>query len=360
MQITHDLAIGGLQQVVVNLCRTLDKDRFYITVLCLRTLGPLAGEIEKLGIKIILLPQKEIGTDYFSFLKVAKILRKERTHVIHTHNTQPLVDGTLGAIVSGGRQRIIHTDHARQFPDKKRYMLAEWCMSHFVHKMVGVSEQTTENLCKYEKIPRRKLTTIENGIDGSRFRIEIDKQAKRKELGLPPEGFVIGVISRLEKVKGITYLLQALPEISRLFSDLTLVIVGNGSELESLQQEAVRLGVEQHVVFAGARHDIPEIFQILDIYLLPSLSEGLPMGLLEAMASCCPVIASNVGGIPAAVTKGAAMLVEPADPQGLSQAISKLLKTKSLRQTLSDSAQNIFQERYSAEIMAEKYMELYQ
>ena len=124
MQITHDLAIGGLQQVVVNLCRTIDKSRFHTTVLCLRALGPLAGEIERLGIKVMLLPQKKTGTDYFSFLKVADILRKEHTQVIHTHNTQPLVDGTLGAILSGGRQRIIHTDHARQFPDKKRYMFA--------------------------------------------------------------------------------------------------------------------------------------------------------------------------------------------------------------------------------------------
>ena len=188
MQITHDLAIGGLQQVVVNLCRTVDRDKFHTTVLCLRALGPLAREIERLGIKVILLPQKENGTDYFSFLKVAQILRKERIQVIHTHNTQPLLDGTIGAILSGGMQHIIHTDHARQFPDKKRYMFAEWCMSHFVDKMVGVSEQTTENLRKYEKISRRKLMTIENGIDGSRFQISIDKQAKRRELGIPPVG----------------------------------------------------------------------------------------------------------------------------------------------------------------------------
>ena len=167
MQITHDLAIGGLQQVIVNLCRNIDKNRFHTTVLCLRALGPLAGEIEQLGIKVMLLPQKKTGTDYFSFLKVAAILRKERVEVIHSHNTQPLLDGTMGAILSGGRQRIIHTDHARQFPDKKRYMFAEWCMSHFVYKMVGVSEETTKNLRNYEKIPKKKLMTIKNGIDGA-------------------------------------------------------------------------------------------------------------------------------------------------------------------------------------------------
>ncbi len=360
MQITHDLAIGGLQQVVVNLCRTIDKNRFRTTVLCLRALGPLAGDIERLGIKVILLPQKTNGTDYFSFLKVADILRKERIQVIHTHNTQPLLDGTMGAILSGGGQRVIHTDHARQFPDKKRYMFAEWCMSHFVYKMVGVSEQTTENLRKYEKIPQRKLLTIANGIDGTRFVIKIDRQAKRKELDLPRVGPVIGVISRLEKVKGITYLLQAMPVIIKNFPELVLFVVGEGSEMNSLQLESKMLGIEQNVIFAGVRYDIPEILQALDIYLLPSLSEGLPMGLLEAMAAGCPIIASNVGGIPSVVTNGeTGMLVAVANVQDFTLALIYLLKNVTVRQKMSANMQLVFQRDYNAEKMSRMYSMLY-
>ena len=124
MLITHDLAIGGLQQVVVNLCRTIDRDKFDVSVLCLRALGEFALEVEKLGIKVFFLPQKK-GTDYFSFFKVAKILRREKIEVIHTHNTQPFIDGTIGALLSGVKT-IVHTDHARSFPDKRRYMFTEW------------------------------------------------------------------------------------------------------------------------------------------------------------------------------------------------------------------------------------------
>lgn len=360
LQITHDLEIGGLQQVVVNLCRTIDRDKFHITVLCLRALGPLAQEIEQLGIKVILLPQKEQGTDYFSFLKVAKILRTEGIQVIHTHNTQPLVDGTLGALFSGKKKRIIHTDHARQFPDKKRYMFAEWCMSHFVYKMVGVSEQTTANLKKYEKISAKKLMTIENGIDGNKFNITIDTEAKRKELGVPVDGPVIGVISRLEKVKGITYLLQAMPEILKKHPQLTLLIVGDGTERVALEKECLQLGIQDFVVFTGSRLDIPEIFKILDVYVLPSLSEGLPMGLLEAMASGCPVVASKVGGIPSAVThEETAILVEPGNSKELSEVINDLLENKPLRESMSVNMQNSFQKNYSAEIMLKKYSRLY-
>ncbi len=361
MLITHDLAIGGLQQVVVNLCRTIDKSRFHIVVLCLRALGPLAQEIERLGIKVILLPQKKTGTDYFSFLKVANILKKERIQVIHTHNTQPLVDGTLGAILSGGRQRIIHTDHARQFPDKKRYMFAEWCMSHFVCKMVGVSEQTTENLHKYEKISKYKLMTIENGIDGSKFVISIDVLAKRKELGIPAVGPVIGVISRLEKVKGITYLLQAMPEILMTFPELTLLIVGEGSEMDKLRSEANLLDIKENVIFTGARYDIPEIFQVLDIYMLPSLSEGLPMGLLESLAAGCPVIASRVGGIPKVAGENEVIaLVEPKNAKMLRNNVITLLANKEKQERMLSSGLELFNNQFSAKLMSKNYMELYE
>lgn len=360
MQITHDLAIGGLQQVIVTLCRTIDRERFHITVLCLRALGPLAEEIKSLGIEVILLPQKENRTDYFSFKKVAGVIREKKIQVIHTHNTQPLFDGTLGALLTGRKIKIIHTDHARQFPDKMRYMIAEWCMSHFVYKMIGVSDQTTENLKKFEKISVRKLLTIENGIDESRFDRDIDKDLKRRELGIPVDGLVVGVISRLEKVKGITYLLQATPKILKQYPKLILLVVGDGSEKNALITECHQLGVQSHVVFTGSRNDIPEILQVLDVYVLPSLSEGLPMGLLEAMAAGCPVVATNVGGIPNAVThEDTAILVEAGESKKLAVALINLLQNKSLRNRLSINIQDVFHENYTAEIMVKKYMQLY-
>ena len=153
MQITHDLAIGGLQQVVVNLCNSIDRERFDISVMCLRERGEFATDVEAKGIKVFDLPKTD-KTDYFAFLKVAKVLKQERIDVIHTHNTQPFVDGTIAALLSGVSS-IIHTDHARSFPDKKRYMFAEWLMSHFAYKVVGVSDHTSSNLIKYEKISRK-------------------------------------------------------------------------------------------------------------------------------------------------------------------------------------------------------------
>ena len=360
MQITHDLAIGGLQQVVVNLCKFINKDKFDVSVLCLRALGPFADEVRQMGIKVHFLPQPPNGTDYFSFLKVAKILRREKIDVIHTHNTQPFVDGTLGALLSGRKITIVHTDHARDFPDKRRYMFAEWLMSHFAYKVVGVSDHTCQNLIKYEKISPRKVMTILNGIDGSKFDIQIDKEKKKKELGLIGFDPIIGLGVRLAEQKGITYLLQAMPKVIKHFPDIALVIAGEGPLEEDLKKEAELLGINKSVHFIGPRLDIPELLKLFDLYVLPSLWEGLPMVLLEAMAAGCPIVATNVGGVPAALRHDkSGVLVPPVDPETLGLQIAKLLDDVNTRKRYSENGIKIFHEKFSAENMIQKYEELY-
>jgi glycosyltransferase involved in cell wall biosynthesis len=359
MQITHDLAIGGLQQVVVNLCMTINRDIFDVQVLCLRELGSFVPDVERLGISVMLIPQED-HTDYFAFLKVAKILRDEKIDVIHTHNTQPFVEGTLAAMISGVKT-IVHTDHAREFPDKKRYMFAEWAASHFAYKVVGVSEHTSHNLLSYENIAPRKIVTIPNGIDGTRFNIGIDKERKRRELGITNDGQVIGLGVRLSEQKGISYLLRAMPEIVRQMPGVTLVIAGEGPLEDDLKHQMTELGVADYVRFVGSRLDIPELLKLFDLYVLPSLWEGLPMVLLEAMAAGCPIVATDVGGVSMAIQSGVnGTLVKPRDPEALSAAIVALLKDDEMRLRYAQQGQVIFLEKFSAEIMTRRYEELYQ
>ncbi len=361
LHITHDLAIGGLQQMLVTLCRTADRQAFEFVVLCLRSLGPLAGELGTLGVPVVLLPQPvSPGTDYLSFLKVAKILKQYPVDVIHTHNTQPLLDGTLGSLLSLEKHRIIHTDHAREFPDKARYMFMEWLMSHFVHRVVGVSTHTTANLRAYEKIPDSKLLTIENGVDLERFSCGVDCIQKRSELGIAQDTPLIGVIARLEPVKGVEHLLRAMPTVLGRHPRLTLLIVGDGSIKGFLEQECNRLGISKHVVFTGARGDVPQLLKLLDVYVLPSESEGLPIGILEAMASGCPIVASHVGGVPDVLEHmTSALLVPPADPLRLAEAVSTLLSSGSLREKFARKAKCVVIQKFSSEVMTNKYCELY-
>ena len=359
MQITHDLAIGGLQKVVVNICKTINRDIFDISVLCLRDLGEFVPEIEKMGIQVLLLPQKKNGTDFFAFLKVAQILRDQKVDIIHTHNTQPFVDGTMGALLAGVKT-IIHTDHSREYPDKRRYMFAEWLMSHFVYKVVGVSEATSKDLIKYEKISPRKVMTIMNGIDGSKFDICIDKERKKKELGITNDGPIIGIGVRLMRQKGITYLLKAMPEIVKRYPDITLVIAGEGDCEGRLKKEAGDLGIEKNVLFIGPRLDIPELLKLFDLYVLPSLWEGLPIVLLEAMAAGCPVVATNVGGNYMAIQHGEnGSLIEPKNPVLLASEVIRVLGDEELRKDYARKGIELFKKNFGAEVMTQHYQRLY-
>lgn len=358
MQVTHDLAIGGLQQVVVNICKTINRVKFDISVLCLRSLGEFVPEVEKMGIKVFYLPQKT-GTDYFSFIKVAKILRRERIDVIHTHNTQPFIDGTIGALLSGVKT-IIHTDHARDFPDKRRYMFAEYVMSKFAYRVVGVSRHTSANLINYEKISPVKVITIPNGIYGPKYDIEIDRDKKKQELWIKNKGPIIGLGVRLTEQKGITYLFKAMPEVIKVFPDITLVIAGKGPSEGDLKREATELGIDKNVLFAGQRLDIPELLKLFEIYVLPSVWEGLPMVLLEAMASGCPVIATNVGGVSTVIKNGEnGSLIEPKNKKELASEIINLLSNNELRKRYSKNGLSLFREKFNADMMTRQYERLY-
>lgn len=359
MQITHDLAIGGLQQVVVNICRTIDRSQFDVVVLCLRELGEFAPEVEKMGIKVILLPQKENGVDYFSFLKVLKILKNEKIDIVHTHNTQPFIDGAMAGFFAGVKT-LVHTDHARNFPDKRRYMIAEWVMSHFAYKLVGVSEHTSSNLVKYENISRKKIITIPNGIDETRYNIEIDVNMKKQEIGIKNTGPVIGLGVRLEKQKGITYLLQAMPEIIKKIPNVNLIIAGSGYLEGELTTQAEALGVNKNIFFIGPRLDLPEILKLMDLYVLPSLWEGLPMVILEAMAAGCPIVATDVGGNSTVIKNGEnGMLVSAENSEEIAAGVIYLLGNEGLRERYISLGMNLIRDSYSARVMTQRYQQLY-
>jgi sugar transferase (PEP-CTERM/EpsH1 system associated) len=359
MIITHDLAVGGLQQIVVNLAQNICRDKYDISVLCLRNLGEYVPEFEKLGIKVFFV-RKGKRTNYFLFFRIARLLREEKIQIIHTHNSQPLVDGTLGALLSGVRH-IIHTEHGRVFPDKRRYIFMERVLSRFVFKVVGVSDQTAHNMNKYVKIPLSKITTVVNGIDGAKYNTKFATDKKKAELGLAPQAPVIGMIGRLVKEKGLEYLISALKTIIRSYPGIRLVIVGQGVLQDHLKELVAQQGIQNYVVFTGSRLDTPQLYRVFDLFVLPSISEGLPMVLLEAMAAGCPIIATKVGGIPSLIQHGFnGSLVPPKDPDSLAEEIIKLLGDREKRKEYSENGQRIFKESYDVRIMTRKYESLYE
>ena len=359
LQLTHRMGIGGLERVVETLCRTIDRDRFEVAVLCLRDTGLFALPLQELGIQVERIRADPDRTEHLAFLKVARFMRAWRPDVLHTHNTEPFLDGTLAALMTGVRTHV-HTDHARAFPDKTRYLVAERIAAIFAYRVVGVSEDATRNLRRYVRIPAKKLMTIENGVDGAPFELEFDRAAARRSLGVDPDAPLIGLVARLEDQKGINFLLDAMPAVFGTFPDCTLLIAGTGSRSGSLRQQAEELGLGDRVRFLGPWTEVPRLLRSLDLFLLPSVWEGLPMALLEAMAAACPILASTAGGTPAAIRHGeSGWLVPPSNSRAIADGVLHLLSRPRLRDQLALEARRTFTERYSAAAMSRRYESLY-
>ncbi len=362
LQVSHDLNIGGLQRVVLDLAHAQRRLGHDAHICSLRGAGPLSAEAAAKGIPVHAMPWPEHGVDRWMFFKVRKLLRSGKFDVIHTHNTQAFLDGGLAALLARTKTRI-HTDHARSFPDLKKYMLAEKALSLGYDKVVAVSAHTLRNLAEYEGIAESRMTVIPNGINGEAYRAArraADRQGLRRQAGLDRFSHVFGLGVRLEDQKGIAYLLSAMPEILRAFPAAGLAVAGNGSLLESLRSQAVALGVDKNVVFLGALPNLIEFYCLLDFFVLPSLWEGMPLCILEAMCLGLPVIASAVGGVPELLTQGKDGLLVPArDPDALAKAILTVLGDAGLALSMGEAAAQRFDTRFDFMRMAEDYLELY-
>lgn len=359
LQVTDNLGAGGLEQVVVTLCRTMDRSRFEPSVVCLSFVGALGARLAGFGVPVYQLPRRGATPNYLAFRAIARLIREQRIDVVHTHNTGAFIDGGLAALLAG-RPTLVHTEHGRVFPDRLRYLVAEHLLARLAHRVVGVSEKTVTDLHRFERIARRKLALIPNGIELDAYATRIDRAAKRRELHLPPAGPILGLTARLDQAKGITYLLQALPRLLARHPDLSVVIAGTGALQAALEAEARSLGVAHRVAFLGVRMDVAELLQLFDVFALPSVREGLPMALIEAMSAGCAIVATDVGGVGTLVrTDDTGLLIPPRSPEALATAISRLLDDPALRRRLGAAAQRVAHERYDAAAMTRRYERLY-
>jgi len=227
------------------------------------------------------------------------------------------------------------------------------------NKVIAVSDEIKREILNLW-LPKSKVSVISNGIDLNRFE-GIGNNKIREELKIDPHCKVVGTIGRLTEEKGHIYLLQTAKEVLKRFSDAIFLIIGSGSLKEELEDQAKAMGLENKVIFTGVRRDIPEILNSIDVFVLPSLIEGLPMVLLEAMAAQKPIIATKVGEIPKILEQGKlGFLVKPKDVRGLADAIVSVLKDNDKINKISRKLYNKVRDNYSSEKMAERYLRVYQ
>ena len=326
-------------------------------------------EANKRGIKVVPIPSlvRKISPvqDLRAFFWLWRLMIRERPVIVHTHTSKPGILGRCAAKLAGV-PTIVHTPHGHVFyghfgPLTSRFfVLVERLMAFITDRMIALAEGERNDYIAFSVSNPDRIVTIHSGVEIDRYMtVEVNVEDKKKSLGLNPKGLVVGTVGWLLPIKGPMYLLKAMGCLWRSHPEIQLVFVGKGELEEKLREETFRMGVSDRVTFLGWRDDIPEIMQVLDIFVLPSLNEGMGRVLVEAMAAGKPIVASRVGGIPDLVRDGQnGLLVGPGDINGLSLAIRKLLIDRKMRDEMGRRGRTMALD-FGVEKMVEKIDALY-
>jgi glycosyltransferase involved in cell wall biosynthesis len=336
-----DLRPAGAERIVYELATRLDPRRYRISVVCVwRKRGEVGLWLEKAGIPVYYLDVR-YKIDGVKFLELVRFLKRSGTHILHCH----LFHANLLGIPAGrlaGTRVILSTVHVAE----KRFLpwrfLLYRAVSPWTERIICVSEGVRESFLRRTGIRRDRVTLIRNGIDVNRFthpnrggRTGVDRI--RKGLGLPPDAVLVGTVGRLDPQKGHPYLIRAVPAVLRHFPETYFLLVGRGDREPPLRRLAGSLGVENRVLFTGFRNDIPDLLHALDIFLLPSLYEGLPLALIEAGAASLPVVATSVAGVSELMRDGdTGILVRPGDPGEIAGALVRMLGNRELARKMGE------------------------
>lgn len=365
VHLTYALDVGGLETLIVDSINRMPAHRYRHAVICITRYTDFAKRITQPGVELYAL-DKQPGPGLGSHRVLWSLLKRLRPAILHTYNLSA-AEYAFTAAMAGVPVRI-HAEHGRDASDpqglNRKYNLLRRLLTPFIDRYVPVSGDLERWLRDVVGIPAAKIQLIDNGVDTERF-IPVAPGAPAPDLwGFGPGCFVIGSVGRIQDVKDHASLLDAFiaarASDAALAARLRLVLVGDGPLLAGLRDKASRAGLGESVVFAGARSDIAHVMQSFALFALSSIAEGMPVTLLEAMASALPVVSTRVGGIPELIRDGAnGTLVPPSDPGALASAILAYARAPDLCAAHGAAARATIEQRYSLHAMLAAYTELY-
>lgn len=343
------LEVGGLEKVVLNLARLAAPDAFEPHVICLREPGALAPQFAALGVPVESLDCPDLPKGRTLFRLIQR-LRRLRPHVVHTHNPGPHLFGAAAARATGVPV-VVHTKHGRNQPGRARAVAWNRLASALSDGIVCVSEATADVARRVERVPRRKLRVIRNGIDLAAF------PARPQPGGAAAPAIHV---ARLQRIKDQPTLLKAVRLVADAEPGFRLDIVGDGPDRAALQALTKELGLTGHVRFLGERADVSALLSSASLFILSSLSEGVPLTLLEAMATGLPAVVTDVGGNREIVVPGeTGLLVPPGNPAALAEAIRTLWTDPDQARRLGAAGRRRAEKEFDMRRVAARYESLY-
>jgi len=358
LHLTHDMGIGGTEQVVCQLIRHLDFARYECEIACIDgTIGPLGQQLVESGVEIHAL-QRRPGFDLKLIKAIWFLLRERQYDIVHCHQYTPYVYGIFAALFT--KVKVVFTEHGRFHPDtyswKRR--IVNPLLGCCTDSIVAISAATAQALVRYEWFSKKAINVIYNGI--AKSGPVNDSEQLRVEFNLPENVTVFGTIARFDPIKNIPMMISAFDQVHRDNSNTRLVLVGDGAERQLLVDLVEQSGLTDAVVFTGYREDTSRFMSLIDVYLLTSFSEGTSMVLLEAMSTRTCSIVTNVGGNSEIIEHDVnGIIVESEDTQALVNWMCELDTDKDRRQRLGSGAHTVFNERFSVETMSNRYAATY-
>ncbi|MDZ7292064.1 MAG: glycosyltransferase [candidate division KSB1 bacterium] len=366
LHVIHSLHTGGAEQVVKNYALQRDRSRFHVAVCALTGGGDIVTELRSAGITVYLLG-KSGRWDLRVLPGLAATIRAEAPDLIHVHDD---MSNNWTALALGWRRHVpvVRTIHKIYEPDSSPYFRAHQLLSRRLYRsnayLICCSEAVRQSLQLNASFNER-LVTIHNGIDLRQFSPPLVRGAATMVLdqtaGNVVAAFRIGTIASLRAEKGHEYLLRAAQILKQMALPVHIYLVGDGDRRTHLEQLAQQLEVQNIVHFLGPRCDVREVLEEFDLVVFPSITEGLPMAMLEALAMKKPVIASAVGGIPEVIQPGeTGWLVPPADSSALASAIAYALQHPEERQAVAEQGFHKVASEFTVAIMTRRTEQIYE
>jgi sugar transferase (PEP-CTERM/EpsH1 system associated) len=359
LHIVLSLDYGGLENIVYNLSKKLNPHRYRVHVIALDNGGPIFDYLKCNGVYVAVLGRRPGKFDLKLIKRLTKVIKQLKVDIIHSHSGCLMYSALAGRI--SGVNKIIHTEHGRYLPDSMGEIWEDRVFSRFVSKYVCVSKDLEEYLLSKVRVSPKKLVTIINGVDTSLYRKYGDEEILKLRLqyDIYPYEIAMGVVCRLVSCKNVGFLIEWAKQNWKKYKNLKVLIVGDGPEYKALVAASRELP-SGTVQFLGYRPNIPDMLNVFDIFVLPSVTEGTSLTILEAMSTGLPVVVSDVGGNKHIVTHGeTGFLFEVNNLDSFGNCLNKLLSSKGLREEIGRNARRSVEQKYSFEKMLTSYCELY-
>jgi glycosyltransferase involved in cell wall biosynthesis len=360
-QLLHGLWVGGAEVLAARLARR-NRDRCRYVFACLDDLGTLGRQLREEGFPVEVLERRP-GLDWRCTLRLARFLRRHRVDLVHAHQYTPFFYGMTARLLYR-RPGVLFMEHGRHQPDypRPKRILANRVLLTGRDRVVGVGEAVRQALIHNEGLAPDRVSVIYNGIDVPAFAgASAQREAVRRELGIEEEAFVIIQVARLDYLKDHATAVRTLAGVVAQHPNALLVLVGEGPELAKIQAVIAELRLESRVRLLGLRHDIPRLLGAADVFLLTSISEGIPVTIIEAMAAGLPVVSTDVGGVAEVVEEGLTGFLAPAgDHAALAERLLRLAAYPELRRRLGTAGRERARDHFSESSMHAAFLRLYQ